>query len=66
MSARERLAETLKSPGLVGLSEEEADELIDALLQEHTARLFAPIWEMAVDYTRNHPGLVRPGEELTT
>jgi hypothetical protein len=62
MSAREQLAETLKSPGLVGLSEDEANELIDALLQEHTARLFAPIWEMAVEYIRNHPA---PGEEPT-
>lgn len=34
MSARERLAETLRSPGLIGLREEEAIELIDAFAHE--------------------------------
>lgn len=34
MSARERLAETLRNPGLVGLDEEEAAELIDGFAHE--------------------------------
>jgi hypothetical protein len=65
MNARERLAETLRNPGLVGLDKEEADELIDDLLREHTAEVFAPIWTMAVEYVRDHPSPVRPDEEPT-
>lgn len=65
MSARERLTEALRNPGLVGCSKEEAAELIDAVLQEHTAEVFAPIWEMAVDYMRNNPSLLRPPDEPT-
>jgi len=34
VSARERLAETLRNPGLVGLREDEAAELIDAFAHE--------------------------------
>ena len=34
MSARDRLAETLRNPGLVGLDEDEAAELIDAYAHE--------------------------------
>lgn len=61
MNARERLAQTLKNPGLVGLSDEEAAELIDAVLQEHTAEVF----ETLVNYLRSSPILVRPGGEST-
>lgn len=66
MSARERLAEALKNPGLVGLDQEETDELIDALLREHTQQLILPIWTMAVDYLRNQASPVRPDKEPTT
>lgn len=41
MSERERLTETLRSPGLVGLDEDEAAELVDAYaheLAEHQRR----------------------------
>lgn len=62
MNARERLTQTLKNPGLVGLNDEEAAELIDAVLQEHTAEVF----ETFVNYLRSSPILVRPGEEPTT
>lgn len=34
MSARERLAETLRNPGLVGLRDDEAAELLDAFAHE--------------------------------
>lgn len=34
MSARDRLTEALKNPGLVGLCEEEAAELVDAYAHE--------------------------------
>lgn len=34
MTARERLTETLRNPGLVGLDEEETAELIDAFAHE--------------------------------
>lgn len=62
MSARERLAEALMNPGLVGLNDEEAAELIDAVLQEHTAEVF----ETLVNYLRSSPILARSGEEPTT
>jgi hypothetical protein len=39
MSARDRLTETLRNPGLVGLREEEAAELIDAFAHELAERL---------------------------
>jgi hypothetical protein len=63
MSARERLTETLRNPGLVGLDKEEADELIDALLREHTEEMVVPIWTAAVECLRNQQGPVRPDEE---
>lgn len=73
MNAREKLVDALQNPGLVGYSKEEADELVDALLQEHATPLISETFRTAVELVRDNPSLllpasagpVRPDEEPT-
>lgn len=60
MNAREQLSDALQNPGLVGYSKEEADELIEALLQEHTAKVIPEVFEAAVKLVQDNPGLRHP------
>jgi hypothetical protein len=80
MSARERLAETLRNPGLVGLREDEAAELLDAYAHELAEQQRAYAREVGVpledgdivsagdviDLIDPSAGPVRPDEEPTT
>lgn len=51
MSARKRLTEALKNPGLVGLDEEEAAELVNAFAHELVDRA-----RRGVDIFEDHVG----------
>jgi hypothetical protein len=78
MSARERLTDALKNPGLVGLRDEEAAELIDGFAHELAEQQRAYAREVGLPLEDGgyvsagdvidviDPGLpVRPGEEPT-
>ena len=81
MSARERLTETLRSPGLVGLDEDEASALIDAFAHElaeqirgwaavqvggETEEIYGYAADLIDPEADDYVRPVRPGEEPTT
>ncbi len=80
MSARDRLTEALRNPGLVGLDEEEAAELLDAFAHELAEQIrgwaavqvggeIEEIYGYAADLidpeADDYAGPVRPDEEPT-